>query len=97
MGRILASTHALEGPSMWLAPRFTAHVATVLAAMARAGRGMAWLPISLIARDLADGGLVRAGDESWDVPIDIRLFRPRARQPAAAEEFWARLKTATGS
>ena len=92
MGRILASTHALEGPSMWLEPRFTAHVATVLAAMTRAGRGMAWLPMSLIARDLAEGGLVRAGDAAWDVPIDIRLFRPRARQTAAAEAFWTRLK-----
>ncbi|WP_310030224.1 LysR family transcriptional regulator [Caulobacter rhizosphaerae] len=92
MGRILASTHALEGPSMWLAPGFTAHVATVLAAMARAGRGLAWLPLSLIARDLDDGGLVRAGDGRWDVPIDIRLYRPRARQTAAAEAFWARLK-----
>lgn len=93
MGRILASTHALDGPSMWLTPRFTAHVATVLAAMARAGRGLAWLPTSLIARDLADGGLVRAGDETWDVPIDIRLYRPRARQTVAAEAFWVRLKT----
>jgi LysR family transcriptional regulator, hypochlorite-specific transcription factor HypT len=92
MGRILASTHALEGPSMWLAPSFTAHVATVLAAMARAGRGMAWLPLSLITRDLDDGGLVRTGDQRWDVPIDIRLYRPRARQTAAAEAFWARLK-----
>ncbi|MET3663580.1 LysR family transcriptional regulator [Caulobacter sp. 1776] len=93
MGRILASTHALQGPSMWLAPTFTAHVATVLAAMARAGRGLAWLPLSLIARDLEDGGLVRAGEAPWDVPIDIRLYRPRARQTAAAETFWARLKT----
>jgi len=93
MGRILASTHALEGPSMWLAPGFTAHVATVLAVMARAGRGMAWLPLSLIARDLEDGELMRAGDEQWDVPIDIRLYRPRARQTAAAEAFWTRLKS----
>lgn len=92
MGRILASTHALEGPSMWLAPTFTAHVATVLATMARAGRGMAWLPVSLIARELANGDLVRAGDEHWDVPIDIRLFRPRARQAPAAEAFWTRMK-----
>lgn len=92
MGRILASTHALEGPSMWLAPGFTSHVATVLAAMARAGKGLAWLPVSLIAGDLERGVLVRAGEAQWDVPIDIRLFRPRARQNAAAEAFWARLK-----
>ena len=92
MGRILASTHALEGPSMWLAPTFTAHVATVLAEMARAGRGLAWMPMSLIARDLEDGVLIRAGDAQFDVEIDIRLYRPRARQTVAAEAFWALLK-----
>lgn len=93
MGRILASTQALDGPSMWLAPVFTSHVATVLAAMARAGRGLAWLPLSLITQDLEQGTLVRAGATRWDVPIDIRLFRPRARQNPAAEAFWTRLKT----
>lgn len=97
MGRILASTHALEGPSVWLAPIFTAHVATVLAAMARAGRGIAWLPMSLIARDLELGVVVRAGDQRWDVPINIRLYRPRARQTATAEAFWTMVKARAGA
>jgi DNA-binding transcriptional LysR family regulator len=88
MGRILASAHALEGPSAWLTPAFTAHVATVLATMTRAGRGLAWLPLSLIADDLARGDLVRAGEARWDVPIVVRLYRPRARQNTAAEAFW---------
>lgn len=92
MGRILASVHALERSSMWLNSTFNAHVATVLAAMARAGRGLAWLPLSLITSDLEHGVLVRAGETRWDVPIDIRLFRPRARQNVAAEAFWTRLK-----
>ncbi len=61
MGRILASTLALDGPSVWLSPAFTAHVATVLATMTRNGRGVAWLPLSMITRDLAAGSLVRAG------------------------------------
>jgi DNA-binding transcriptional LysR family regulator len=82
----------LEGPSVWLAPTFTAHVATVLAEMARAGRGVAWMPMSLIARDLELGALVRAGDQRWNIPIDIRLYRPRARQTAAAEAFWTLLR-----
>lgn len=88
MGRILAATLASDGPSVWLTPVFTAHVATVLASMARAGRGLAWLPLSLVAGDLDSGALVRAGDAAWDVPIEIRLYRPRARQGAAAEQFW---------
>lgn len=92
MGRILASTQALSGPSAWLTPAFTAHVATVLLSMARAGRGIAWLPLSLIAQDLASGALQRAGGEEWDVPISIRLYRPRARQHKAAEDLWALIK-----
>jgi len=92
MGRILASTFALNGPSAWLTPAFTAHVATVLATMTRTGRGVAWLPLSMITRDLANGALVRAGDSGWDVPIDVRLYRPRARQSPIAEAFWAIVK-----
>jgi DNA-binding transcriptional LysR family regulator len=92
MGRILSSTLALHGSSVWLAPAFTAHVATVLLTMCRSGRGVAWLPLSLVERDLEQGALVRAGAEKWDVPIDIRLYRPRARQNAVAEAFWATLR-----
>ncbi len=92
MGRILAYTYAQNGLSVWLAPVFTAHVATVLAMMARAGRGMAWLPLSVIAQDLEYGVLVRAGGSEWDIPISVRLYRPRARQSAVAEEFWEILK-----
>jgi DNA-binding transcriptional LysR family regulator len=36
--------------------------------------GMAWLPRSSIEADLADGLLYRAGDESWDIEFDIRLY-----------------------
>jgi DNA-binding transcriptional LysR family regulator len=92
MGRILSATLAVDGPPVWLTPAFTAHVATVLAMMARAGRGVAWLPLSLIAGDLETKTLMRAGGEQWDVPIDIRLYRPRARQNAVAEEFWTIVK-----
>jgi DNA-binding transcriptional LysR family regulator len=56
--------------------------------MARNGRGLAWLPFSLIERYLADGELVRAGEQQWDIPITIRIFRPRLRQRPAAERFW---------
>lgn len=88
MGRIIASTRTVEAPPSWLTPTFTAHLAMVLLTMARAGRGMAWLPLSLIEQDLESGRLVRSGPEPWSIPIKIRLFRPRARQSAAAEAFW---------
>jgi DNA-binding transcriptional LysR family regulator len=88
-GRILAAHRALDGPSAWLTTVFTSHVAVVLSAMARTGRGIAWLPVSLVEPDLASGALVRAGGDEWDVAIDIRLYRPRERQSAVGEALWA--------
>ena len=96
MGRILAATRAQDGQPAWLEPIFTSHVATVLKTMARNGRGLAWSPLSLAEDDLAHGTLARAGDESWDIPIEIRLFRPRSRQSQSAEAFWAQLAASPG-
>ena len=96
MGRILAASRAQEGQPVWLEPVFTSHVATVLKTMARGGRGVAWAPMSLVEDDLAQGALVRAGDAAWDVPLEVRLFRPRSRQTRAAEGFWAQLAAQPG-
>jgi DNA-binding transcriptional LysR family regulator len=70
---------------------FTSHLAAALRSMAGTGRGIAWLPRSLIAEDLAAGGLVRAGPPDLDIPMEIRLFRAATPLGAAAERFWARL------
>lgn len=91
MGRIVAATRTTVEPYAWLSPTFTSHVAVVLASMARQGRGVAWVPQSLVADDLAAGWLVPAGSEDWNINIEIRLFRPRSRQSPAAEKFWSRI------
>lgn len=92
MGRIVEATRALDAPPAWLTPVFKSHVATVLMAMARNGRGLAWLPISLVGPYLTSGELVRAGDQAWDIPIIIRIYRPRLRQSPAVERFWGFLR-----
>lgn len=69
-------------------PVFTAHLATVLKSMALDGRGIAWLPHSLIEDELANGRLVSAGGSAWNLPLDICLFRHRTPAPPAAEAFW---------
>jgi LysR family transcriptional regulator, hypochlorite-specific transcription factor HypT len=89
MGRIIAAAQGASGTVAHLAPIFTSHAVMVLAAMARDGYGLAWLPASLVQADIDAGRLVRAGDAQWDVPMEIRLYRPRARQSATAEAFWA--------
>jgi DNA-binding transcriptional LysR family regulator len=92
MGRILEAVQAVQPLPTVLDTVFTSHLAAVLRTLARDGRGVAWLPESLIAEDLGRGSLVRAGvpagDERWTVPVQIRLVRPRARQSKAAENFW---------
>jgi len=67
---------------------FTAHLASVLKTMALDGRGIAWLPASLIDDELRSGRLVQAGDDNWKIDVEIRLFRSRAALPRAAEAFW---------
>jgi len=97
MGRILAAAQALDLPPTWLAAGFASHVAAVLVTMTLSGRGMAWLPKSLVGADLDEGRLVRAGPEEFDIPIAIRIVRPRARQSPAAEQFWASVRSFAGA
>lgn len=92
LGRIIAATRGGEGRLLGQQPVVTSHLAAVLRSMACGGRGMAWLPLSLIGDDLERGILRTVGPADWPIPIDIHLFRPRARQSLAAEAFWKRLE-----
>ena len=91
MGRILAAAWAARGRPPLPQANFSSHLASVLAAMARDGRGVAWSALSLVEGDLDSGRLVRTGGEGDEVPIEIRLWRPKARQSPAAEALWSRL------
>jgi DNA-binding transcriptional LysR family regulator len=91
MGRILTAAWAAEGRAAPSQPTFASHLASVLAAMAKDGRGIAWTALSLVEDDIASGALVRAGTEADEIPIEIRLWRPKARQAPAAEALWARV------
>lgn len=67
---------------------FTAHHAVLLKTMALEGRGIAWLPQSLIKAELANGSLVRAGPETWSIPVEIRMYRQRSEMSEKAEALW---------
>ncbi|MGE0118300.1 MAG: LysR family transcriptional regulator [Dongiaceae bacterium] len=69
-------------------PIFTSHLAIVLKTMAIEGRGIAWLPKSLILDELGDGRLVEAGRGYEDIPVEIRLFRRRVSEAEGVELFW---------
>lgn len=67
---------------------FTAHLASVLRTIALDGRGIAWLPKSLIDQDLATNRLAPAASDEWSVDLEIRLFRDRTPMGRAAEALW---------
>ncbi|MDJ1160239.1 LysR family transcriptional regulator [Chelatococcus sp. SYSU_G07232] len=62
-----------------------------LKAMAVEGWGLAWIPESILADDLAAGRLVRAADPSWDLTVDIRLYRSLANDRPIVARFWSAL------
>lgn len=88
LGRILRETrhNALEQISRQTV--FTAHLASVLRTMALDGRGVAWLPKSLISEDLASSRLVAAASQEWCIDLEIRLYRSRSAMGRAAEALW---------
>jgi DNA-binding transcriptional LysR family regulator len=88
LGRILRAVGGRAPDGARLEAVFTSHLAVVLKRMALDGRGVAWLPLSLIGDELDEGRLVRAGDDRWFVPVEIRLVRRRETAPPAAEAFW---------
>jgi LysR family transcriptional regulator, hypochlorite-specific transcription factor HypT len=57
--------------------------------MALAGHGCAWLPQQSVRDELAAGTLVRAGPPSWDLQVDIRLFRALDKKRPQVEKLWA--------
>jgi len=86
--RILASTGVLKRGRVSTITVFTSHLAVLLLTMVREGRGIAWLPASIIQDDLQHGVLQRAGDVSWDVPVDVRLFRKRGMEDESGMSLW---------
>jgi len=88
LGRIVRALKGQSLEKLRAEPIFTAHLASVLKTMALDGRGVAWLPLSLIAEELKSGRLVEADGPHWKIDLQIRLFRGLTSLPPAAEAFW---------
>jgi DNA-binding transcriptional LysR family regulator len=80
-----------------LANTYETDMAELLKTMALAGHGLAWLPESCIARELAEGRLVRAGSEQWSMMMEIRLFRALDNSKPALRALWADLAIKNGA
>lgn len=91
LGRIVSARLRKEAQPPNVHSVFTSHLAAVLLSMALEGKGIAWLPRTLAEPEISSGKLVRALDEHWDIPVEIRLFRPTMALSDFAEDFWAKL------
>lgn len=88
LGRILRGVIGPRLPRLLDAPALTADLAGSLRALCLDGRGVAWLPATLVEDDLKAGRLLLFADASWEVPVAVRLFRPQMRLTPTAEEMW---------
>ncbi|HSV77939.1 MAG TPA: LysR substrate-binding domain-containing protein [Ramlibacter sp.] len=95
LGRIVRAVFGRRLEALPAQVAFTAHLASVLRTMALDGRGLAWLPRSLVEDDLGQGRLVEAGGPEWRIPLGIRLYRDRAFAGKTAEDFWEFVTSAT--
>lgn len=59
-----------------------------LKSFAKQGVGVAWLPESSVAAELADGTLVHAGDESFRCNLTLSMFAAPERLDDAGLEIW---------
>lgn len=88
LGRIISSVLKSQQKENDLQTVFSAHLASVLRTMVIDGRGIAWLPKTLIEDDLQKGLLVAAGGDEWSIPVSVSLYREKKLTGKAAENFW---------
>lgn len=69
-----------------------ADMAMHLLNMARGGYGVTWLPESAVQDELANGVLVRAGDERWSTVLEIHAFKSIANSNPTMLELWRSLE-----
>ncbi len=55
------------------------------------GLGMAWLPEMVVSQELAEGRLVRAGGQRWQLPLGIRLYCDLNNRKPALVRLWQHL------
>ena len=91
-GRVVQKIQSRVNQSACLQSCQESDLAELLKIMALAGQGLAWLPDSCIATELAEGNLVRAGGELWTMRLEIRLFRAIDHRKPILDKLWDNLR-----
>jgi len=75
-----------------LDPKYQNSMADGLKAAARAGLGVAWLPLQVAADDLENGRLVRISTPAQEARIGITMFRDPAEKSRPVEKLWSDIR-----
>jgi DNA-binding transcriptional LysR family regulator len=89
LGALLHDHLRRNVPGAGMRTRFVCDSADAIHEFVRRGMGAAWLPWSIVSSECRSGDLTVLGGRSDEVPFDVRLYRPRARQTALVEAVWA--------
>ncbi|WP_407528487.1 LysR substrate-binding domain-containing protein [Methylobacterium oryzisoli] len=86
LGRLATIAQARDGaPSTYPVHTNENSMAEALRSMALAGHGVAWLPRSLVAAEIASGALALVSSE---MPMEIRLYRSGGRARPFLDAIW---------
>jgi DNA-binding transcriptional LysR family regulator len=92
-GRCFALLVSQANSKPYLIPRYESDMADVLKRMALEGEGVAWLPRSLIASELASGALIQAGGAEWTAELELRVYRDAFNRDELLERLWSHLRS----
>jgi DNA-binding transcriptional LysR family regulator len=91
--------HAPQPPH--LNPIYETDMAEGLKAMALEGHGLAFLPVSLVRKELRARHLVLAGTSDFELTMEVRIYRERPANARlhkpAAQELWEFLASQVGA
>ena len=88
LGQIVDAMLARHDEPVFVKKDSSSPLAGALKSMAENGLGVTWIAAMLARIAIRDGSLVQVGDDSWRIPVEIRMFRSRGLLPPVAENFW---------
>jgi DNA-binding transcriptional LysR family regulator len=89
LGQVVNAMLARHDAPVFVKKSSSSPLAGALKSMAESGLGVTWIAEMLARIAIRDGSLVLAGDQSWCIPVEIRIFRARSPLSRVAENFWS--------
>ncbi|WP_118179846.1 LysR substrate-binding domain-containing protein [Paraburkholderia phosphatilytica] len=96
-GRCLALLLGRSADAPALRLHFESDMAEVLKRLVLEGEGVAWLPRSTIATELAAGELVPAGPAVWNLQVELRVYRDSSNRSDFMETLWQHLRAGSAT